>query len=57
MTSPFTGWRKWSWNTGYLGTVLGDGHPAEPSPLLIAGFAMAMLSFTFVIRSAQHARW
>jgi hypothetical protein len=57
MTSPFTGWRKWSWNTGYLGTVLGDGHPAEPSPLLIAGLAMAMLSFTFVIRSAQHARW
>ena len=29
-----------------MGTVLGSGHPAGPSPLLIAGLAIAMLSFT-----------
>jgi hypothetical protein len=40
----------------YMGTVLVNGHPAGPSPLLIAGLGMALLSFTLVIRSAHHAR-
>ena len=40
----------------YLGTVLVNGHPAGLSPRLIAGLAMAMLTITFVIRSAHHAR-
>jgi len=48
MTSPFTGRTKRGWNTGYVGTVLGNGHPAGPSPLLIARLAKAMLFVTFV---------
>ncbi len=39
----------------YLGTALVHGHPAGPSPLLIAGVALAMLGATFAIRAAQHA--
>jgi hypothetical protein len=41
---------KRGWDAGYLGIVLGNGHPAGPSVLLIARLAMAMLSFAFVIR-------
>jgi hypothetical protein len=40
----------------YMGTILVNGHPAGPPPLLIAGLAMAMLTLTFAIRSAQYAR-
>jgi hypothetical protein len=29
---PFTGRMKRDWDTGYMGTVLGNGHPAGPSP-------------------------
>jgi hypothetical protein len=39
----------------YMGTVLVDGRPAGPSPLLVAGAALVMLSATFIIRAAQHA--
>ena len=39
----------------YMGTVLVKGHPAGPSPLLIAGAGLAMLGATFAIRAAQHA--
>ena len=52
MASPFTGRTKRGWNTGYLCT----GHPAGSSPLPIAGLAMAMLSFTLVIRPGHHPR-
>jgi hypothetical protein len=47
---------KRDWDTGYLGTVLGNGPSGRTLTLLIAGFAMAMLSFAFVIRPAHHAR-
>lgn len=40
----------------YMGIVLVSGHPAGPSPLLVAWLAMAMLTLTFVIRLAQHDR-
>jgi ABC-type transport system involved in multi-copper enzyme maturation permease subunit len=40
----------------YMGTVLAGGRPAGPPPLVIAGLALAMLTLTFVIRSARHAR-
>jgi len=49
---PSPGWTQQGWNTAYLGT----GHPAGSSPLLIAGLAMAMLSFTLVPRPAHHAK-
>jgi len=49
---PSPGWTQQGWNTAYLGT----GHPAGSSPLLIAGLAMAMLSFTLVMRPAHHAK-
>jgi hypothetical protein len=39
----------------YMGTVLANGHPAGPSPLLIAGTVIAMLAITFAIRTAQQA--
>jgi hypothetical protein len=39
----------------YMGTVLVDGRPAGPSPLLTAGVSLAMLAITFTIRAAQHA--
>jgi hypothetical protein len=39
----------------YMGTVLAGGRPAGPSPLLIAGVSLAMLSITFTIRAARHA--
>lgn len=39
----------------YMGTVLVHGHPAGPSPLLVAGVAVAMLAAAFAIRAAQHA--
>ncbi|MDR0346474.1 MAG: hypothetical protein LBI49_25820, partial [Nocardiopsaceae bacterium] len=39
----------------YMGTVLVHGHPAGPSPLLIAGAALAMLTAAFAIRAAHHA--
>ncbi len=39
----------------YMGTVLVNGHPAGPSPLLFAGAAITMLTVTFIIRAAQHA--
>ena len=39
----------------YMGTVLVNGRPAGPSPLLIAGIAVAMLAITMTIRVAQHA--
>ena len=39
----------------YMGTVLVNGRPAGPSPLLFAGVAIAMLTVTFTIRAAQHA--
>ena len=40
----------------YMGTVLVNGRPAGPSPLLFAGAALAMLAVTFTIRTAQHTR-
>ena len=39
----------------YMGTVLVNGRPAGPSPSLIAGISLAMLSITFTIRAARHA--
>lgn len=39
----------------YMGTVLVNGRPAGPSPLLFTGAALAMLTATFTIRAAQHA--
>jgi hypothetical protein len=39
----------------YMGTVLVNGRPAGPSPLLFTGAALAMLTVTFTIRAAQHA--
>jgi hypothetical protein len=39
----------------YMGTVLVNGRPAGPSPLLIGGAALAMLMVTFAIRAARHA--
>ena len=39
----------------YMGTVLVNGHPAGPSPLLFTGAALVMLTVTFIIRAAQHA--
>ena len=39
----------------YMGTVLVNGRPAGPSPLLFTGAALAMLAVTFTIRAAQHA--
>jgi hypothetical protein len=39
----------------YMGTVLVNGRPAGPSPMLFAGAAIAMLTVTFTIRAAQHA--
>jgi hypothetical protein len=39
----------------YMGTVLVNGRPAGPSPLLFAVAAFAMLTVTFTIRAAQHA--
>jgi hypothetical protein len=38
----------------YMGTVLADGHPAGPSPLLIAGVSLAMLAIAIAIRAAWH---
>jgi hypothetical protein len=40
----------------YMGTVRVNGHPAGPSPLVITGIALAMLTIAFVIRATQHAR-
>jgi hypothetical protein len=40
----------------YMGTVRAGGHPAGPSPLVIAGLALAMLSIAFTIRATRHAR-
>lgn len=39
----------------YMGTVLVDGRPAGPSPLLIAGGSLAMLTVALVIRAVRHA--
>ena len=39
----------------YMGTVLVNGRPAGPSPLLIAGIAVAMLAITLTIRVTQQA--
>lgn len=39
----------------YMGTVLVNGRPAGPSPLLTAGVSLAMLAITFTIRAARHA--
>jgi hypothetical protein len=39
----------------YMGTVLVNDRPAGPSPLLIAGIAIAMLTITLTIRAAQQA--
>ena len=39
----------------YMGTVLVDGRPAGPSPLLIAGVSLAMLTVALVIRAVRHA--
>lgn len=40
---------------GYMGTVLVNGRPAGPSPLLVSGAALVMLTVTFASRAAQHA--
>jgi hypothetical protein len=40
----------------YMGTVLAGGRPAGPSPLVIAGLALALLTIAFIIRAARHAR-
>jgi hypothetical protein len=32
MLSPFTGKTKRGWNTGCIGTVMGNSHPARSSP-------------------------
>jgi hypothetical protein len=39
----------------YMGTVLRDGRPAGPSPLLIAAVSAAMLAATIMIRAARQA--
>jgi hypothetical protein len=39
----------------YMGTVLVNGRPAGPSPLLTAGVSLAMLAITITTRGAQHA--
>jgi hypothetical protein len=39
----------------YMGTVLVNGRPAGPSPLLTAGVAAAMLAVTFATRAARNA--
>jgi len=39
----------------YMGTVLVNGRPAGPSPLLTAGTATAMLAITLTIRTTQQA--
>ncbi|WP_432830758.1 hypothetical protein [Dactylosporangium sp. CA-092794] len=39
----------------YMGTVLDHGRPVGPSPLLIAGVALAMITTAFAVRAAQHA--
>jgi ABC-type transport system involved in multi-copper enzyme maturation permease subunit len=39
----------------YMGTVLRNGRPAGPSPLLIAAVSAAMLAATFTIRAARQA--
>jgi hypothetical protein len=40
----------------YMGTVLVNGRPAGPSPLLIAGISAAMIAVTFAIQTAGQAR-
>jgi hypothetical protein len=40
----------------FMGTVLVDGRPAGPSPLLIAGISAAMLALTFGIQAVRHAK-
>jgi hypothetical protein len=39
----------------YMGTVLVNGRPAGPSPALVAGIALVMLTATFAIRVIRHA--
>lgn len=39
----------------YMGTVLVNGHPAGPSPIVIAGLALALLTLAFIIRATRHA--
>jgi hypothetical protein len=39
----------------YMGTVLVDGRPAGPSPLLTAGVSLAVLAITFTVSAARHA--
>jgi hypothetical protein len=39
----------------YMGTVLVDGRPAGPPPLLTAGVSLAMLAIAITVRAAQHA--
>jgi hypothetical protein len=39
----------------YMGTVLVNGRPAGPSPLLTAGVSLAMLAIAITVRTAQHA--
>jgi len=39
----------------YMGTVLVNGRPAGPSPLLTAGVSLAMLTIAITIRAARHA--
>jgi hypothetical protein len=39
----------------YMGTVLVNGRPAGPSPLLTAGVSLAMLAIAITTRAAQHA--
>ncbi len=41
--------------TDYMGTVLVNGRPAGPSPLLTAGVSLAMLTIAITIRAARHA--
>lgn len=38
----------------YMGTVLVDGRPAGPSPLLTAGVSLAMVAIAITVRAAQH---
>jgi hypothetical protein len=38
----------------YMGTVLENGRPAGPSPLLTAGVSLAMLAITLIVRTARH---
>jgi hypothetical protein len=39
----------------FMGTVFVDGHRAGPSPSVIAGISLGMLSITFAIRATRHA--